>query len=150
MKVNTENLVGTRWRHKVRGLCYRIISDTACLQCATAVEFEEKFEGEHWIVYQSEVTGHVWVRPREEFLDGRFEQIEQAATPTSIEERIANQASTLSGVRKALMPFSDFADPHRKVPSALAITNGSPMAKRQLTMGDCYLARDAVTDAGVA
>ncbi len=67
--------VGSRWRHKVRGFTYEIISDTATLQCSTARELEEKFEHDHWIVYRSEATGHIWIRPRAEFLDGRFEQI---------------------------------------------------------------------------
>jgi len=43
-----------------------------------------------------------------------------------------------------LKPFADYADPHRKVPREMVITNGSPMAKRQLTMGDCYDAKDAI------
>jgi hypothetical protein len=79
MKINTEDLNGTRWRHKVRGFVYRIISDTAGLQCSTVKELEERFEGDHWIVYQSETTGLVWVRPRPDFLDGRFERLPEAA-----------------------------------------------------------------------
>jgi hypothetical protein len=70
-----EDLLGTRWRHKVRGFEYVIISDTAGLQCSTVPELEQRFEGEHWIVYRSETTGHVWVRSRPEFLDGRFERL---------------------------------------------------------------------------
>jgi hypothetical protein len=43
-----------------------------------------------------------------------------------------------------LKVFADFADPHRKMPRELVISHGSPIAKRQLTMGDCYDAVDAV------
>ena len=46
--------------------------------------------------------------------------------------------------RKALEPFAGFADPRRRVPPSLAITVGSELACRQLTMGDCYAAADAL------
>jgi hypothetical protein len=53
-----------------------------------------------------------------------------------------------------LQPFADFADPTRRMPRELVITKGSPWAKLQLTMGDCYDAADAVEailqDAGKA
>lgn len=42
----------------------------------------------------------------------------------------------------ALRPFAEFADPRRVVPPGMPITQGSSMARRQLTMGDCYFARD--------
>ena len=42
----------------------------------------------------------------------------------------------------ALKPFADFADGRRVVPPEMHITPGSYMAKRQLTMGDCYKARE--------
>jgi hypothetical protein len=44
-----------------------------------------------------------------------------------------------------LKVFADFADSQRRMPRDLVITNGSSMAKRQLTMGDCYDAADAIT-----
>jgi len=75
MKINTEELTGTRWKHKMRGFTYSIITDTASLQCSSAEAFEQQFEDDHWVVYQSETTGHDWIRPRGEFLDGRFERL---------------------------------------------------------------------------
>lgn len=45
---------------------------------------------------------------------------------------------------RVLEPFASFADPKRSAPSGLPITQGSGMAKRQLTMGDCYRAADAI------
>lgn len=44
----------------------------------------------------------------------------------------------------ALEPFAAFADPHRIAPPELPITQGSRMARRQLTMADCYGAADAI------
>jgi len=45
---------------------------------------------------------------------------------------------------KVLKPFAAYADPRRKVPRELPIGYGSPLAKPQLTMGDCYDAVDAL------
>ena len=50
----------------------------------------------------------------------------------------------LFDMRAALQPFADYADPRNKVRPEIPITPGSIMAKRQLTMGDCYAARDAL------
>lgn len=46
----------------------------------------------------------------------------------------------------ALQPFADFADPRGIAPPSLVITAGSGIAKRQLTMADCYAARDALAN----
>lgn len=70
------SLTGTFWRHKKRQLIYEVITDTASIQCSTSPEFEERYDDEHWIVYRNVKTGAVWVRPTEEFRDGRFEQVE--------------------------------------------------------------------------
>jgi hypothetical protein len=58
------------------------------------------------------------------------------------------QVVVISGARlvtimSALRPFADFA-PHQPggPPDTFAITQGSSLAKRQLTMGDCRRARD--------
>lgn len=44
----------------------------------------------------------------------------------------------------ALEAFAAYADPRRSVPASMPITNGSSMARKQLTMGDCYAAADAL------
>jgi hypothetical protein len=49
-----------------------------------------------------------------------------------------------SELRQALEPFAAFADPRNKIPENMPITQGSQMARRQLTMGDCYRARAAL------
>jgi len=43
-----------------------------------------------------------------------------------------------------LKPFSDFAPKSRLAPRETIITQGSGLAKMQLTMGDCYDAQDAL------
>lgn len=47
-------------------------------------------------------------------------------------------------LKAALEPFAAFADPRRNMPPSMPITQGSGMARRQLTMGDCYAAADAL------
>jgi len=66
-----------RWRHKKRGTTYEVITDSASLQCSAAPEFEKMFDDDVFTVYRSEQTGAVYVRPTEEFLDGRFEKLEE-------------------------------------------------------------------------
>lgn len=51
-------------------------------------------------------------------------------------------ANEIERLRMALAPFAAFADPRRVALPTLVITQGSSMAKRQLTMGDCYIAKD--------
>lgn len=47
-------------------------------------------------------------------------------------------------LRVALEPFAAFADERNTVPPDYQITSGSPIARRQLTMGNCYNARKAI------
>ena len=51
-------------------------------------------------------------------------------------------------LRRALEPFAAFADPSNTFPPDMRITAGSPMAKKQLTMGECYAARDLLKEIG--
>jgi hypothetical protein len=41
-------------------------------------------------------------------------------------------------LRAVLKPFAEYADKTHTFPPDTVITMGSPMSKRQLTMGDCY------------
>ena len=68
-------MIGEIWRHKKRGTTYEIVSDSASMQCSAAPKFEALFADEDWIVYRSTDTAVFYVRPRDEFLDGRFERI---------------------------------------------------------------------------
>ncbi len=50
-------------------------------------------------------------------------------------------AAEVARLQKALRPFADYADMRGFVPDDMIISAGSPMAKRQITMGDCRRAR---------
>lgn len=71
--------VFTQWRHKKRGTVYEIVSTTASLQCSCAPEVEATFEDDTFTVYRNVKTGAVYVRPTEEFMDGRFERLPHEA-----------------------------------------------------------------------
>jgi hypothetical protein len=45
----------------------------------------------------------------------------------------------------ALKPFAEYAG-SGKAPPSLVITNGSSLARQQLTMAHCYAARDALAN----
>lgn len=63
---------------------------------------------------------------------------------TVAKDRIRWLSRRLELSEQALKPFAEFAAPNRAAPPDLCISNGSPMAKRQLTMLDCYNADDAL------
>jgi len=51
-------------------------------------------------------------------------------------------------LRAALQPFAAYADPRNGVPPSFQITVGSPLARKQLIMQDCYRAREALEQSG--
>lgn len=61
------------WRHKKRGTTYKVIG-TAEVQAEDCI-----LEGDLVIVYRADSDGKLWVRPTEEFYDGRFKP---SAKPT--------------------------------------------------------------------
>jgi hypothetical protein len=76
----THSLNGTKWRHKVRGTEYEIVDDDASIQISSTGndELEAILEDEAWFAYRP-VNGHkLYFRMGNEFLDGRFEQIDVA------------------------------------------------------------------------
>lgn len=85
----TEIKSGQIWRHKKTGGTYQVINANAMLQCSAAPEFESMFEDDCFTVYQSRRTGAYFVRPTEEFADGRFELIN---TQTDIMECLTEKA----------------------------------------------------------
>jgi hypothetical protein len=50
----------------------------------------------------------------------------------------------MTTLQDALRPFANFADARKQVPASFVITEGSRLARTQLTMGDCYRAREAL------
>lgn len=69
----------TRWRHKKRGTVYEIVTSLASLQCSCAPGVEADFEDDTFTVYRNVKTGAFYVRPTEEFMDGRFERVDDDA-----------------------------------------------------------------------
>ena len=57
---------------------------------------------------------------------------------------LATLARETTVLRQALKPFAAYADHANRFPATFVITAGSPFAKLQLTMGDCYKARAAL------
>lgn len=69
---------GQKWRHCKRGGEYEILHTGCGCQCSSldGTAAGELIEAEAWVAYRS-VQGHqVFFRMEEEFLDGRFELIE--------------------------------------------------------------------------
>lgn len=66
---------GPLWRHRERGSDYEVVDHDASLQCSSAPEIERHFEGKTFTVYRSQETGKIFLRPTDEFMDGRFEKI---------------------------------------------------------------------------
>ena len=69
--------IGDYWRHKVRGHVYEIITATASLQMACDPAIEAQYEDDDFVVYRNIENGAVWIRPTEEFIDGRFERVKE-------------------------------------------------------------------------
>jgi hypothetical protein len=58
----------TTYRHLNTDGTYRVLSEKARIET-------EGMDGEHQVIYQSLKDGQIWVRPKAEFFDGRFERI---------------------------------------------------------------------------
>ena len=69
---------GQIWRHKKTGGEYEIVATDAGVQCSAAPVVEELFADDEWVVYRSTRGHRMLVRPRPEFLDGRFELVKDA------------------------------------------------------------------------
>jgi hypothetical protein len=67
----SNELTLSRWRHKKRGTEYTFLT-IAEMQCSS----DPKFDHTEVVVYQGD-DGHLWVRPKDEFFDGRFEAINE-------------------------------------------------------------------------
>lgn len=81
------------------------------------------------------------------FLQNKAED-ERGAGNSELSQDLDKCAGEIERLRAALKPFADFADPRKKVPAVVIITNGSPLARPQLRMQDCYAAADALQQTG--
>ena len=61
----------SRWRHRKRGSTYRLLGVVE-VQCDAPV-----IDAEVLLLYRAENDSSLWVRRRSEFMDGRFERIEE-------------------------------------------------------------------------
>lgn len=59
-KADSQTLIGTRWRHR-KGGHYEIVQ----------IAYRER-DRRMEVVYRAEASGDVFVRPYDEFMDGRF------------------------------------------------------------------------------
>jgi hypothetical protein len=98
-----------RYRHKKRGSTYRVIGE-AQLQTSFALG-----DGDWMIVYQGEMDGLLWTRPKFEFDDGRFERLPPEPTSEPVQElhelpppspdvagvKLADRVDLTGGVRPA-------------------------------------------------
>jgi len=90
--------------------------------------------------------------PLREAAAARIAELEarQWPQPTDPETQRAMKAGAealkrVAVLEAALRPFANYADDRKVMPPEWPITLGSAMARRQLTMGDCYAARAALT-----
>jgi hypothetical protein len=69
--------VGQQWKHKKRGGIYEIVAIDAAIQITSIGddEMQQMLEDEDWIAYRAVDGYKLFFRMREEFLDGRFEQM---------------------------------------------------------------------------
>lgn len=82
----SNNLNGTKWRHKKRpGVVYEIVDDDAAIQINDVVDDEQReiLEDEAWFAYRATNSHKLYFRMGSEFLDGRFEQVLDAAASSS-------------------------------------------------------------------
>lgn len=59
-------------------------------------------------------------------------------------QKIKTLLKRIAILEAALKPFADYADHTRTIPHNYILTDGSNLAKRQLIMGDCYKAAEAL------
>ena len=59
---------------------------------------------------------------------------------------VKDGANEIAFLRAALKPFAAYADRYYVAPDNLPISTGSPLAKTQITMGDCYRAAAALSE----
>ncbi len=62
----------TKFRHKKRGTTYEVIGEAEIQISIRTLE-----EGDIVIIYKDEKSGKLWARNRDEFFDGRFEEISE-------------------------------------------------------------------------
>lgn len=69
---------GQLWRHAKRGSVYRILATGMKMQCSSMPMIERYACDRQWVLYReaNPLSGPGYFRLEEEFLDGRFELVE--------------------------------------------------------------------------
>ena len=71
--------IGTTWRHKKRGTTYEIIGEGIMNVADDVLTFKKSpLDGQPVVIYRGR-NGAIYVRCFHEFMDGRFERLEQPA-----------------------------------------------------------------------
>lgn len=101
-----------RWRHKKRGTTYAVVG-------AAVLQMEGKHDGRRMIVYRCcDEDGPLWVRPEDEFIDGRFEPIDPVFNPpgsarnplrTSDTEEVATLRAQIAALERQIAAYEEQA-----------------------------------------
>lgn len=89
------------WRHKKRGTTYTIIG-RGKLQSSDPTGLGDN---QPMVVYRSEADGSIWVRPTDEFEDGRFERVASQAGSEASSGADAVERSDLAEWAEATAPL---------------------------------------------
>lgn len=63
------------WKHLKRGTLYSTLTRTAHFQWSARPDIEKALDGVDLCIYRHIDTGNYYVRPNDEFMDGRFEKV---------------------------------------------------------------------------
>lgn len=72
-----------RFRHRKRGTTYVVLS----------IGEDENHRGTDVVVYRGEDDGKIWVRPADQFFDGRFEELPRTASDKALHHIITTAAA---------------------------------------------------------
>lgn len=65
------------YRHKKTGKLYKVLTHEMRIQCSTDPVTEAKFKNDEWTAYKRFGGNEIYFRLTNEFLDGRFESIDE-------------------------------------------------------------------------
>jgi len=110
--------IGSRWRHKKRGTEYQVIDIDAGLRCSSMASWVEAcFRDKPLVIYRSLATGKYFVRPLDEFADGRFEFVRPRVPkpePTTVQGLVDKFNEAMADIRYGYWTFGDADAGERK------------------------------------
>lgn len=63
------------WKHLKRGGYYNVFTHSAKLQASSHQDVEDRLKDTLFTIYADVFTGDVYIRPTDEFIDGRFVRV---------------------------------------------------------------------------